>query len=106
MTDLNVTVDDWERSIGAQIRAARVSMQWDQAELARRSNISVASLSTLERGLGSTLKTLISVIRALGRTEWLSTLAPTNVVSPMAMLRAQRSARTPMRVRSRRRPTT
>lgn len=99
----HLTIDEWETLVGQQIRNARVNKGLDQAQLASLANVSVATLSNLERGKGSQLKTVISVARALGRTDWLESLAPAVTVSPMQMLRAkQRAPRVPVRVRTRR----
>jgi transcriptional regulator with XRE-family HTH domain len=100
---MNLTVDEWEAVLGRQIRSARVAQELDQARLAALANVSLATLSNLERGKGSTLKTLIAVARALGRTDWLESLAPEVTISPMHMLRAkQRAPRAAVRVRTRR----
>ena len=65
--------------------------------------MSVAALQRLEGGKGSTLATLIAVLRALGRETWLQQLAPPVSVSPMEALRARRRAdeRTRKRVSAR-----
>lgn len=99
---MNFTVEEWEAMLGRQVRAARVAGGLDQAQLASLANVSLATLSNLERGKGSTLKTVVAVARALGRTDWLENLAPDVTVSPMQMLRAKRTSQGPMRVRSRR----
>ncbi|HEY3924097.1 MAG TPA: helix-turn-helix transcriptional regulator [Acidothermaceae bacterium] len=100
----NLTVGEWEVQLGRQVRAARVARGIDQVALAARANVSLATLSNLERGKGSTLKTLVAVARALGRTEWLETFAPEITVSPMQMLRAkQQRGTTTTRVRAPRR---
>jgi len=98
----NLTVEEWETLVGRQVRAARVANGLDQAQLASLANVSLATLSNMERGKGSNLKTLISVARALGRTDWLEKLAPAVTVSPMQMLRAKRTSRAPVRIRPRR----
>lgn len=93
------TADEWEAVLGEQVRAARISANFDQQRLADLANISVGALSNLERGKGSSLKTLISVVRALGRTDWLEALAPPVLVSPIQMLRSkERSTRARVRV--------
>lgn len=104
MVDRNhLTVNEWETRLGQQVRNARVASGLDQAQLASVANVSLATLSNLERGKGSSLKTVIAVARALGRTDWLESLAPDVTVSPMQMLRAkQRAPRVPVRVRPRR----
>lgn len=95
------TVEEWEALVGEQVRAARIAADLDQARLAALADISVGALSNLERGKGSSLKTLVAVIRALGRTDWLESLAPAVTVSPMQMLRAkQRTPRKRVRVRT------
>ncbi|GAA1632627.1 helix-turn-helix transcriptional regulator [Leucobacter chromiireducens] len=83
------TTERWEAHLGAQVRRARGQEQWTQAELAARANVNRNSVSALERGEGSSLATLIRVVRALGRSEWLDELAPDPGPSPMALLRAQ-----------------
>jgi transcriptional regulator with XRE-family HTH domain len=96
------TVAEWERHVGDQIRTLRVASDLDQAGLAALADVSVGALSNLERGKGSSLKTVVAVLRALGRTDWLEALAPSVTVSPIAMLRAkQRGGRTRVRVRAR-----
>jgi transcriptional regulator with XRE-family HTH domain len=95
----NLTVEEWEALVGRQVRAARVAAGLDQAGLASRANVSLATLSNLERGKGSTLKTVVAVARALERTDWLENLAPEVTVSPMQMLRSKRASRALVRVR-------
>lgn len=98
-----LTTEEWEINIGEQIRTERINLQLDQARLATLADISIGALSNLERGKGSSLKTLIAVLRALGRTDWLESLTPPVTVSPLQMLRSMRNApqgRNRMRVRS------
>jgi transcriptional regulator with XRE-family HTH domain len=95
------TVEEWETVIGEQVRNARIASDLDQKRLSERANVSVGAVSNLERGKGSSLKTLIAVVRAVGRTDWLDSLAPPVTVSPLQVLRAkQRSPRTRERVRA------
>ena len=95
------TVEEWEMLVGEQVRAMRIASNLDQTRLARLADVSVGALSNLERGKGSSLKTVVAVVRALGRTDWLEALAPQVTVSPIQMLRAkQRSPRTRVRVRT------
>ena len=99
----NLTVEEWEVRLGRQVRAARVARGLDQAGLAAQANVALATLSNLERGKGSTLKTLVAVARALGRTDWLENFAPEVTVSPMQMLRAKQRGKATTRVRAPRR---
>ena len=96
----HLTIDEWEAVVGEHVRAARIASDLDQTALAAIANVSIGALSNLERGKGSSLKTLIAVARALGRTDWLDALAPAVTISPLQMLRAKKTEpRQRMRVR-------
>jgi len=96
----NRTVGEWEMVLGEQVRAARIATNLDQETLAARADLSVRAVSNLERGRGSSLKTLVAVVRALERTDWLEALAPAVTVSPLQMLRSSSATpRTRQRVR-------
>lgn len=100
------TIDEWEVVLGDQVRRVRIARDLDQAGLAELADVSIGAISNLERGKGSSLRTLVSVLRALGRTEWLESLAPAVGVSPMQLLRSKQKAPQPRRRASRRRTTT
>lgn len=96
------TPEELEADLGGKIKALRLLRNIDRATLAERAGISESALKNLELGKGSSLKTLMSVVRALGRQDWLKTLAPIATVSPMTMtkrvtprLRASRRRTTP-----------
>jgi transcriptional regulator with XRE-family HTH domain len=84
------TVPEWESEIGRQVRDLRLRRNQTQVDLARVASVSVSTLAALERGAGSSLSTLIAVVRALGRSDWLDALAPTEPISPLALLEEQR----------------
>lgn len=65
-----------EARLGAQLRRARLLEDVDQQTLAAKANISLGALKRLEAGKGSTLLSLVSVLRVLGRLSWLDTLEP------------------------------
>ena len=96
------TTAEWERRLGEDMRRLRLRNRLTQTELADRANVSVSAIKNLEGGKGSSLTTLIRVVRALGRTDWLESLLPPEPgVSPMEILRQRRRAETnaPQRVR-------
>lgn len=81
------TVAEWEAHLGAQVRDLRQRQGRTQADLARDAGVSVSAIHAVEHGTGSSLSTVVSVVRALDRTSWLDELAPPVAVSPMAKLR-------------------
>lgn len=95
------TIEEWERTVGEQVRAARIARYLDQQHLSGLADVSVGAISNLERGKGSSLKTLVAVVRALDQTDWLEGLAPEVSVSPMQLLLAKHKSQGPrMRVRA------
>ncbi len=89
------STDDYETRIAEQIRALRIRNNLDQAALAEVANVSLGTIQNLEQGKGSSLRTLIKVVRALDREDWLERLDPQHGLppGPMQQLRAER--RTP-----------
>jgi transcriptional regulator with XRE-family HTH domain len=70
------STQDWEEHVGAAIRRLRQGAALTQKALAERANISLSSLQALELGRGSSLTTVVKVVRSLGRSEWFEALAP------------------------------
>ncbi len=98
------TVQEWEAHLGEQVRAARIAANLDQATVAELADLSIGAVKNLEGGKGSSLKSLIRVLRVLDRTDWLDALAPPITISPLHMLAAKRSAPGPRRRVSPRQP--
>ncbi|GHU06893.1 hypothetical protein FACS1894158_14420 [Betaproteobacteria bacterium] len=87
MARTNLTPEEMETELGEKLRALRLSRNLDQKTLAERAGISVRTLRSLEGGQGSSLKTLVSVLRALGRQSWLDTIAPVATINPLVLTR-------------------
>jgi transcriptional regulator with XRE-family HTH domain len=87
--------------VGAQVRDLRLRQNLRQADLARLANVSLSAVQNLEHGAGSSLKTLVQVARALGRADWLESLAPPRTISPMQLLHERRRAEAAQRSRAR-----
>lgn len=83
----NLTTEELEAQLGEQLKALRLARNLDQKTLAERAGVSPRALRSLEAGHGSTLKTLISVLRALGRQSWLDTVGPVATINPLALTR-------------------
>ena len=96
------SIEHHEVEIGRQLRALRIAEGLEQTALAERANTSVRTIQNLEAGRGSSLKTLIRVVRALDREDWLASLDPVgDGPSPMELLQAQRGQAARQRVRRR-----
>lgn len=96
------STEEWEVELGKEIRRLRISQNRTQRDLAETANISLSALKNLETGGGSSIRTLILVIRALERSEWLTLLAPPEPsISPMKLLRERKLQATQVRKRVR-----
>ena len=82
------STDEWEARIGDQVRALRLDEGLDQISLARRADVSTSTLQSLENGRGSTVRSLVRVLRALDAEDALDALAPASAVSPVDVLRS------------------
>jgi transcriptional regulator with XRE-family HTH domain len=96
------STEEWEVELGREIRRLRMLQNRTQQDLADAANISLSALKNLEMGGGSSTRTLILAVRALGRSEWLLSLAPAEpTISPMKLLRERKLQATQVRKRVR-----
>lgn len=93
-----LSIEEHEAELGARLRALRLNKNTSQAVLAGRAGISLRALKNLEGGQGAQLRTFLSVLRALGREDWLESVAPIPTLNPLHMTR---SASPRQRARSR-----
>lgn len=87
MAQINMTPGEMEAALGEKLKSLRLSRNLDQKTLADRAGLSVRALRSLEAGQGSTVKTLVGVLRALGRQDWLNTIAPVATINPLTLTR-------------------
>ncbi len=85
----NLTLEEQLSELGRQIRVLRIRRNIDQRLLAQRAGISVSALKNFEAGHGATLRTFVKTLRALGRADWLDTLAPTVSISPLQVFKSK-----------------
>ena len=78
-----------EAEFGQQLRLLRLRQNIDQRQLAGQAGVALNVVKRLEAGRGATLKSLTKVLRALGRTDWLNTLAPVVSISPLQMAKTK-----------------
>lgn len=82
---ITLTLEEMELDLGDKLKRLRLNRNLDQKTLAARAGVSVRALRNLEGGDGSTVRTLLSVVRALGRESWLQTVAPIPTINPLTL---------------------
>ena len=90
-----------EKTIGETIRRLRIRKGQPLEEVAAKASLSPISVRALELGRGSTLSTLLKVLKAIDETGFiLDWMEKSDVISPMQALRNSRQlAAEPKRVR-------
>jgi transcriptional regulator with XRE-family HTH domain len=82
-----------EKEIGLYIKKVRQQRNKTQEELSNAANISRSTLSLLERGTSGNLKTLIQVLRVLDKLTILKVFKYKEVLSPLALAKAQHKSK-------------
>lgn len=73
-------------ALGERLRTLRLALGATQAAIADKAGVSERSLRDLEGGQGSTVQTLIRVLKALGADNVIDAIAPRPTVSPLQLL--------------------
>ncbi|MGE3757065.1 MAG: helix-turn-helix domain-containing protein [Pseudobdellovibrionaceae bacterium] len=81
------SLQELELLLGEDIKRLRLQKNLDRQTLCDRAGISMNALRHLETGSGATVKTLLLVVRALERLDWLSRLAPQVSINPLHTIR-------------------
>lgn len=82
-----LTIPELATELGQRARAFRLRKRLDQAEVAELAGISRRTVSFLEQGKGSSVETLLRVMKAMGALDGLSSLfPPAPAIDPVAML--------------------
>ena len=76
-----------QAALGSQLQQLRIAKNLDQITTAEKAGISEKALRNLEAGRGSSVATLVRVLKALDSLDGLRLLAPKPSVSPLALLR-------------------
>ena len=94
MADMSfLSPDELQAVLGKQIQELRIAKNLDQISTAQKAGISEKALRNLEAGRGSSLETLVRVLKALDSLDGLRLLVPKPSVSPLALLRHSETAR-------------
>ncbi len=80
------TLDQLAAVLGDQLRAIRLRQNIDQQQLAAQAGVALNAVKNLESGKGGTTRSLLKVLRALDREDWLDALAPQVSISPLQAL--------------------
>ncbi len=85
------TIPELELELGKQAREFRIRRGLEQTEVAELAGVSDRTVRTLEQGRGSSVGTLLRVLKALGALEGLNHLFPAApTVDPLALLERPR----------------
>jgi transcriptional regulator with XRE-family HTH domain len=85
--------------LGRRMRQLRLSRNIDQRAAAEKAGVTRAALQNLEAGRGSSVQTLLRILKALNYLEGIDILAPQPTVNPLALLKTKTP---PQRARHRR----
>ncbi len=96
------TPEELQTVLGERLRRLRLNRNLDQRTTAEKAGISEKALRNLEGGRGSTVETLMRLLKALDYLQGIDMLAPEISVNPLDLLRqpkapqrARRSAKPP-----------
>ena len=92
------------QAIGAKIKEARIEQDITQKELSKMAGVSMFSISSIENGNNTSILTLVQILRALNRFDFLDLFFKEKEISPVAYAKAmeaeviyQRAGRTKKR---------
>jgi transcriptional regulator with XRE-family HTH domain len=82
------SADELQGILGEQLQSLRIAKNLDQRTTAEKAGISERALRNLEAGRGSSVESLLRVLKALNSLEGIEMLAPKPSVNPIALLRS------------------
>lgn len=81
------TPEELQTVLGERLRRLRLDRNLDQRSTAEKAGVSEKALRNLEGGRGSTVETLLRVLKALDYLQGIEMLAPEISVNPLELLR-------------------
>ena len=81
------TPEELQAALGERLRRLRLDRNLNQHTTAEKAGISEKALRNLEGGRGSTVETLLRVLKALEYLQGIEMLAPEISVNPLELLR-------------------
>jgi transcriptional regulator with XRE-family HTH domain len=100
------SIPELQALLGEQIQQLRISKNLDQITTAEKAGLSEKALRNLEAGRGSTVESLLRVLKALDSLEGLQLIAPRPSISPLALMRYSKLRRRVRRSNSPKPPST
>ena len=94
------TPEELQTVLGERLRAIRLSRNLAQRDLAGKAGLSLRALINLEAGEGSTVESLVRVLKALNVADAIELLAPQPKVSPLQILKQGAQVRRAGRARA------
>ena len=82
------SLEELQSRLGEQLQSLRLAKNLDQRTTAEKAGISEKALRNLEAGRGSSVESLLRVLKALDSLEGIEMLAPKPSVNPLALLRS------------------
>lgn len=92
------TPNELQHLLGERLRRLRLNRNLDQRTTAERAGISEKALRNLESGRGSTVETLLRVLKGLDYLQGLDMLAPEISINPLDLLRQPKAPQRARRV--------
>ena len=86
------TLEELQQHLGGKVKRLRLNRNLDQRTTADKAGVSEKALRNLETGRGSTVETLLRVLKALECLQGLEMLAPEVSVNPLDLLRQPKAA--------------
>mgnify|MGYP002623184217 FL=1 len=72
------------QQIGSKVKDLRIAKGMKQVDLAKASGVSVFTISAVENGKATSMLTMIQLLRALEKLDYLDSFFQEAIVSPMA----------------------
>ena len=87
------SAEELQSILGEQLQSLRIAKDLDQRTTAEKAGISEKTLRNLEAGRGSSVESLLRVLKALDSLEGIEMLAPKPSVNPIALLHSTEARR-------------
>jgi len=88
-----LTNPEIEKELGERLKRRRLDLNFSQEMIAERSGLSRRTITAIENGEGSTLGTLIALLRALNSLDCIEQILPDPGPSPLLLARLQEEPR-------------